>query len=507
MQSSQTNLQFSFVFKTIFIVLLISVFLIYLKSPLKQWDITVYRLSIFLHVIVLSVILPTFLAYHCLAASTPAELSLNDAIEIAHQAAHSKTTSSRLEIESAEQEVKEIFGTFYSPRFDLESYTGLVSDARGDITTTTDTNEDYGGLGPFLKIDLKVIQPIYSFGKYASAKEAGQNNLVMKKAMFRESKDDLTLEVTKAFLGVVAGRAGKEVSNELRKRYEQLITQVEKNLKTPDSNLDDADLLEARSLHFQIEKLCSSISANTDQSLLYLKGLLNLDPDMPLTALATKTPEIAQSPSITPQLQKYFREHSPLLQGLHSGMNALQKKAELEERKRYPDLFLALGAGYGTAQNRDKQENAFVTDYYNYEKFGGVLGLKWNFNFHVSEAKIEKAFIEYKQLSEKKELTLRLKDGAIAKLYGDAVRNKGLLAAADKSLKSATGWLRLESDNVDLGLGDIKRLIKAYQYYFQLKGDVISTRYMYLLSLAELANTTGDMNLLLQWIDNGKVQI
>jgi len=456
---------------------------------------------------VLSLILPTFPAYQCQAASPSTELSLKDAIAIAQQEAHSKTTSSRLEIESAEQDVKEIFGTFYSPRFDLESYSGLVSDARGDITTTTDTNEDYDGLGPFLKIDLKVIQPIYSFGKYASAKEAGQNNLAMKKAMFRESKDDLTLEVTKAFFGVVAGRAGTEVSNELRKRYDQLIAQVEKHLKTPDSNLDDADLLEARSLHFQIEKQCSSISSDTDQSLLYLKGLLNFAPDMPLTTLATNTPEIDAVLNITPQLQEYFRANSPLLQSLHSGMNALQKKAELEKRKRYPDLFLALGAGYGSAPGRDKQDNAFIVDYYNYKKFGGVFGLKWDFNFHVSEAKIEKALIEYKQLSEKKELTLRLKDGAIAKLYGDAVRNKGLLAAADKSLKSATSWLRLESDNIDLGLGDIKRLIKAYQYYFQLKGDVISTRYMYLLSLAELANTTGDMNLLLQWIDNGTVQI
>lgn len=456
---------------------------------------------------VLSAIVPLFPAYHCLAAPLLQDLSLKEAIEIAQLDAHAKTTSSQLEIDSAEQEVKEIFGTFYSPRFGLESYTGLVSEARGDITTTSDTNEDYDGLGPFLKIDLKVIQPLYSFGKYASAKEAGDNNLAMKVAQYHQSQDDLSLEVTKAFLGVVAGRAGTEVSKELRKGYEQLVQQVEKQLKNPDSNLDDADLLEAKSLHFQIEKQCSNIAANTDMSLLYLKGLLNLAPDMPLTTLATKTPEIDPSANIASQLQKYFRAHSPLLQRLHSGMKGLQKKAELERRKRYPDLFLAMGAGYGTAPNRDKQENAFITDDYNYERLGGALGLKWDFNFHVSDAKIGKALIEYKQLSEKKELTLRLKDGTIAKLYGDAVRNKGLLTAADKSLKAATSLLRLESDNVELGLGDIKRLIKAYQYYYQLKGDVISTRYSYLMSLAELANTAGDMNLFLQWIDNGTVQI
>jgi len=466
----------------------------------------VRRLSVFLHVMVLYLIVPMIPASYCLAASS-LDLSLKDAIDIAQQDGHSKIVGSRLEIEIAEQEMNEIYGNFYAPRFGLESYSGVVPEARGDITTTSDTNEDYGHLGPFLKIDLKVIQPIYSFGKYASAKEAGQNNLEMKKALFRESKNNLSLNVVKAFLGVVAGREGTEVSKELRSHYEQLVKQIEKRIQSPDSDLDDSDLLEAKSLHFEIEKQCSTVASNTEQSLLYLKGLLNLEADAQLTTQAIETPSINESADLISQLQKYFREHSPLLQGLHSGMNALKQKAELEKRKRYPDLFVAIGAGYGTAPNRDKQDNAFITDNYNYEKLGGKLGLKWDLNYHVSEAKVQKTLIEHHQLAENMELTLRMKDGAITKLHGEAVRNKCLLAAATTSLKSAASWLRLESDNLDLGLGDIKRLVKAYKYYFQLKGDVISTRYMYLVSLAELADTTGDTDLFLQWIDNGTVQL
>ena len=446
-------------------------------------------------------------ASDCLAASALA-LSLRQAIDIAQKETHAKTAVSRLEVEIAQQDLEGVYGTFNAPRFKLESSTGLVSAAKGDITTTSDTNDNYGDIGPYLKMDLKVIQPIYSFGKYARAKEAGQSNLAMKEALFRASKDDLTLEVTKAFLGVIAGRNGTEVSKELREKYTQLLKQIEKNLQQPDTKLDDSDLLEARSLHFEIEKQCSSVAANTEQSLLYLKGLLNLDPDTLVTTQAIEPPHINGSSDLIPRLQHYFRRHSPLLKSLHSGIAALEQKAELEKRKRYPDLFVALGSGYGTAPNRDKQENAFITDDYNYQRIGGALGLTWDLNFQASEAKVQKAFIEYRQLATKRELTLRAQDATIAQLYGEAVRNKGLLAAAGKSLKSATTLLRLESDNRDLGLGgDTRGLISAYQQYFKLKGDVISTRYMYLVSLAELANTTGDMNLFLQWVDNGNVQL
>ena len=137
----------------------------------------VCRLSAFRHVILLYFLVSVLTASDCLAASA-LTLSLKKAIAIAQEATDSKAAVSKLEIDSARQDLEKVYGTFYSPRFSLESYSGLVSAAKGDITTTTDTNDDYGNLGPFLKIDLTVIQPIYSFGKYASAKKAGKNRVM-----------------------------------------------------------------------------------------------------------------------------------------------------------------------------------------------------------------------------------------------------------------------------------------------------------------------------------------
>jgi Outer membrane efflux protein len=147
---------------------------------------------------------------YCLADSS-VELHLRDAIEAAARQAHSKAAGSRLEVAIAEQENQEIFGTFYAPRFELTSYGGLVPGAKGDLMTEdSNVNED---LGPFFKIDLKAVQPLYSFGKYASAKGAGEKNLEMKQALAKEAKNDLDLEVAKVFFGVVAGRDGTEVSD------------------------------------------------------------------------------------------------------------------------------------------------------------------------------------------------------------------------------------------------------------------------------------------------------
>lgn len=413
----------------------------------------------------------------------------------------------KLEIETAEQEVTEIFGTFYSPRFTLESYTGVVPDAKGDITDTTDTNDEYNDLGPFLRVDLKVIQPLYSFGKYASAKQAGASNLVMRRAMLQDEENDITLETAKTFLGVVAGRDGLEVGKELQERYRSLLTELEKRVGTADSEFDDSDLLEARSLQYEIDKQVAGVASDTAQAELYLKGLLNLERDAAIAVHKVEEPVFADNGQLVAQLQKHFREQSHRLKGVDAGMDALRQKAELERKKQYPDLFLALGAGYGTAPGRDKQDNAFVKDDYNYERLGGMLGLKWEMNYHVDSAKREKASIEYRQLAEKRRLLLQVTDGNIEKLCGEAARQQQLWHAADDSYKAARNWLRLEKENLDIGAGDMRGLIRAHQRYFQLKGEVISTRHRYLVTLAELANAAGSTNLLLNWLENGKVEV
>lgn len=433
------------------------------------------------------------------------ELSLEDAIAKAEQNIHSKFASSILDEKIAEEETKEISSAFCAPRIEMSSYGGVIPDAEGGITS--ENTNGYDNSGPFFKVDFKVIQPLYSFGKYDSARGAGQHNLEMKKALAQEARNDLQLEVVKAYFGVVAGQDSSLLSDELRDNYTQLVKKIERLLADPGAELDDADLLEAKTLHFEIEKQCADIAANTEQSLLYLKGLLDLEADARLSAVATGIPEIVEAQGIIGQMQGHLHDHSPLLHGLQAGMDAMTEKIQLERRKRYPDLFFALGAGYGTAPDRDKLDNAYVHDEYNYERVGGALGLKWDFNYGVSKAKIEKNLLEYQQLVKKGQLAVQQKEGAIAKLSGEAVRKHKLYEAAGKSLKSATAWVRLESDNMDVGLGNIKRFVKAYQYYYQLKGEVIATKAQYLVTLAELAHAAGDTNLLLNWLEYGKVTL
>jgi len=441
-----------------------------------------------------------------LAAQSTTGLNLRDAIQIAYNKSPLIEVN-MLEIEAAEENINQIFGTFWSPQFEAISYGGVISDARGDYTNSPDSQGTYDHLGPFIKIDLTAIQPIYSFGKYEVAVEAGRQNLKMKKAALKESFNKLSFEITKTFLGVAASSDGEKTGEELTDQYRELLKRIEELVQDPDSGIGDSHLLEAQTMLFDIDQQATKPSINKEQTLLYLSGLLNNKETTIISPTPAGTPEIDPSSDLLPSLLEFSRTNSPLIQGFNYGLKALDKKAELEEKKSYPDFFVAMGAGYGIAPGRDIQTNPFLSDDYNYKKLGAVLGLKWNFNYHVDSAKQKKAFLEYKKNTQKKNLALTRINGTIRQFYSEALRYQKLLNSVRKSLKAAKTWLRLENDNLDLGIGDVKRLVSAYRSYYKLKASQIETRYQYLLSLAQLANATGDMELFLLWIQNDKVQL
>lgn len=440
-------------------------------------------------------------------ASTTQEISLFEAIQRIKRSDHPAIEEQKLEIDAAEVQIDKVRGTFYSPRIKLESYSGVVSDAEGTINNSLDRNDDTDDFGPFFQIGVKIIQPLYSFGKYGNAEKAAVKNLEVRKAIYQESLNNLNLETIRAYIGVTTGRKAIRISDELKDRYHNLLKHIKLLIEEENSDLDESYLLEAKSLHFEIEKQRSAINLNAEQAALYLKALLGLVDDEKIITEDIPLPKLKQDDNLLKELQHYFQEKSPIIESLKSGMTALQYKVKLEGTKHYPDLFLALGAGYGRAPDRDRQTNAFITDDYNYERYGGTLGLKWDYNYFVSKADMRKTLIDYEKTASKKRLALLTKKKMIETLYRETLQKQNLLQVAKQSLSSAKSWLRLEIENSDLGIGDVKRLVKANQNYYQLKGDVITCHHNYLLFLAKLAHEVGNTELFLQWINNGKVQI
>jgi outer membrane protein TolC len=440
------------------------------------------------------------------ASEQTLNLDLSQAVTLAKKN-NPLTKISRFEVEAAREKSKEIAGKFNYPQFQLKSYTGLVPGARGTVVSSPDQQGEYNNLGPFFKVDLDIIQPLYTFGKYVSAREAGRFNILVKKAAQQESENQLSFEVVKAFLGVVAGRDGSKVGVKLKEQYHNLLQKIENMLKRNAPDITDSQLLETKSMLFEIEKQSGQGPSAETQATLLLRGLLNLSGNIEINPASPQIPDFNAASTPLGQFLSYVKVHSWQIKGIDAGIKALKQKSTLEKDKKYPDVFLAAELGYGRAPNRDRQTNPFITDDYNYKNIGAVIGMKWDFNYKVHSAEEEQALLDYLKLVEKKKLLVLRLNGEIRNYYQSVQKQWHLLNVADESLRSARQWIRLESDNLDMGIGDVKRLISAYKQYFLLQSEEIQTRHSYLLALADLAKSVGNMELYLQWENDGQVRM
>ena len=73
------------------------------------------------------------------------------------------------------------------------------------------------------------------------------------------------------------------------------------------------------------------------------------------------------------------------------------------------------------------------------------------------------------------------------------------------SLKSAKTWLQVSFDNWDMGIGEVNRLVKAYENYYKLQGESLEREYKYNLALTRFSSSVGGVSLLMEWMKNGKI--
>lgn len=405
----------------------------------------------------------------------------------------------------AEVTVRRARAERYLPETELLIETGVVPAARGTALESPDKMDDVDNLGAFVKANLKIVQPLYTFGRLENLEKTAREALGAAHARKDLSLQDLSLLLVQSYWAFSSSRRAISLAEELRDSFHELIGEVERRLDDEESEIDDSDLLRVKSSTYRIEKIYYDSRENLRRSDLALRILVG--------AGAEREIEVRDetSPVLTADMEafdRYIRERGVAhkqVDVLEAASRALESKIDLARSERYPLLFLAAGAGFARAPGRDDQTNPFVLDDFNYARIGAEVGLKWKPNIYKSNLQVEELEKEHQSLLEKLEALKRKLTVEASDSFGEAVKHRDLLAAARASLRASRSWLRLSVDNWDMGIMvDVKRLLDANEAYYEMRGIEIATELDYNVSLSRVASSLGDINLYLSWVENGK---
>lgn len=382
----------------------------------------------------------------------------------------------------------------YFPTARVTSITGVAPEARGVVhETPIDTVDSKGNLGPFTRVELEFVQPLFTWGKLSAGHRAAVKGLEQKAAQRRQTRDGVIAAVKRLYGEVLLAREVTRLLGEVQRNFEKAIGIAEERLHAGKGTITQADVLKLKIGLAGIAKEVTKARAGAELARAALAREAGVSPvddfDISDTRLAPLTANLAD-------LDRYLADvfdRSPEWQQLLAGLAAREAQVQMEESEYYPSVFIAGGFKYGYAPNRDRQLSPFAKDDFNFlELPGAALGVHWPLSFLQTRAKVEQARAELEKLRAQRQAAesgIRL---AVTKAYADAVQTGEAMEIAEGGRKASRGLLVTSVSSFELGVGEAKDLFEALIVYTRATSDYYESVNDYNGALATLTQTVGE---------------
>lgn len=382
------------------------------------------------------------------------------------------------------------------PQLEFKAYSGVIPDASinpNDVNdfSSSDFESDFdlGNLGPFVRLELDAMQPIYTFGKITAFEDMAKTG----GSLAQTEKDKKSLEVgflvKKAFYSYLLSTESVLALEDVAKKLEDARQKVEELLIKNADNVSETDRLKIRVFKVDVENRLAQANRGVQISRVSLQKLASLSEGWELESLALK-PEKVTSLSKDLVIQKTLESEPQIAQ-----LEAYIKLKEAEKRTIKADLFPAFFVGgkleYAVAPGRTNVKNPYLKDEANFLNLGAVLGLKQDLGFHRTLNKLEDKEADLLLLKAKLEQLKVLKEVNVEQAFSEAVAAQAGIVANEDGLRAARSWLTSAGLAFNLGTADTKDVLESYAAYFKAKFDLSKSIYQLNLSLAELSQVSG----------------
>ncbi len=421
-------------------------------------------------------------------------LGLDQLIEIAI-AKSPEIGVSRSEIEAARSDLAQVEAAYY-PQIESTAVVGPVPDAKEPLIRDNKIYDpspetSLSNIGVFGRLDVEVNQPLYTFGKLSNRKEAAARGVNAKQMDTEKKKDEIILRVTQLYYALVLAREGVQSTQEADEFFQDAGRRIRRllDLSSPMVSQSDLYMIDA----FRSDTSRSQAQAQNGAKTAYfaLKALIQLPPgtefDVPGEELKVEEKDLKDLEAYT---QMALSER-PEFKELKEALQAQKFQVQAFQSDRYPSIFVALNGSLAGAPGRDTLDNPYIPDEFNHAYAGVVAGLKWEFDFGIKKARIDKALAEYRKLLYTKESAEMNIPIQVAKAYQEILEWKEAAKAYSRAAVASRKWLVSAFGDFDMGVGTADNMMRAIEKYSHNQSNYIEALFNYNLALAQLRYAVG----------------
>jgi outer membrane protein TolC len=347
----------------------------------------------------------------------------------------------------------------------------------------------------FTRTEVKLIQPIFDFGKISAGIAAAEAGVVVAQQRGAGARADIELNVRKAYYGLKFARDVIDMLDEGSSYVDEAQQKLEKDLAKGTGNVSVTDKLRMR-----------TVRAELDARILEAKRLQGIARESLRTLLGSEAPtdiDVDDDPFEPPDVKErevgYYEElaraNRPEVRLLEYAVKAKAALADLERRKEYPDIVLIGTAAFARAQTADNPHNAFYNHYFNSTSAGLAAALRMQLDLGPKIARARKTQAEALEVTHRRSEALGGILLEVRKSYTEALEATSRVAAMEKGEKAGKAWISAVAQNFAVGLAEARDLSDALVAFFGMRTRYLQAVFDLHVARSALARATGSTEL------------
>jgi outer membrane protein TolC len=367
---------------------------------------------------------------------------------------------------------------------------GVRTDSK-DVADAEGTNRGLGDLGPFVRVEINALQPIFTWGRIDAANDAADSGARARKFLVDDTANAIRTRVVQLVMGIRLTTRLLSIAADVQSALKEADARVQKSLKANDGEITPEDRYRIEIFRSQLTQRVADGERALRVARVGLAATLAMEPDQ-LQLRDDPLPDTSQiKPPDLPAALSDSDKQRPDLKALDNGILAKEADVRASRAELFPQVGIIGQFAYSRAPGRDTITNPYIGDYFNALTIGAVLGIKQNLSFWTVITRTNKKEAELDTL---RALTI----GAVRAIHVEVETAVADLNAAitkreasAKAVAAGRSWFRSATLNFGVGVGDGRDLIDAYRGYAEAQyGDAQAT-FDLLAAQARLEQVTG----------------
>jgi outer membrane protein len=358
-------------------------------------------------------------------------------------------------------------------------YDGGSSSCNGDCTPRDDLYDLDDGLSMWGGLTFSIVKPLATFGRLEGYQEAAQHNIVVKQQDVTLQKDEIALQVVKAYYGYLAARDSRLLLEDTRNRLGAALDLVVGWLDEGSGNASQSDkfalqsglglidnfLAESRGLEL-IAMAGLKLLTGREEELIELTDRRLLPVELPAESL-DEWIELAELNRVE------FKQVS-------AGLTARRALIEATRAEAKPIVFAGVAGSLAYSPERERLDNPHIYDPYNHAGLSPLIGMRWQWEQGAQPARVAQAQADLDALVHKASFARLGIPFQVREQYYSMQAKHQAIDSMRNSSKAARRWMIASYSDFEAGLAVADKIINALQ--------------VYVLSYAEYLRAVNDYN-------------